>query len=196
MNVRVKYGLTYIVLIGSIVLGLLAGDVFAAEGFHFTRALYDQMMRYLNFLILAVVAFKFGRKPIVNFLHGQKNEVAESIEQLENRRRDAEERIRKSREQLAHSQERLVRISQKIQAEGLKMKEKIIAQAQHESKIMIDTAQMKLQSYLREAVRSLKIEILDEATEKAIKKLPSTLVGDDHERLFHQWLEAVEHKLS
>lgn len=189
-------GITGIALTAVIVWGLLPGDVLASDGFQFTRAHYDQIMRYINFLILATVVFKFGRKPIVNFLRGQKSEVADSINRLETRKQEAEERIVQCKEQMAHSQERLAQIVDKIQADGLQLKQKLIDQAQLESKMMMETAQMKIQGYLREALKGLKIEILDSAAEKAIEKLPAAMNAEAHDRLFKQWLVAVEQKLS
>jgi F-type H+-transporting ATPase subunit b len=176
--------------------GLVPGDALANNGFQFTRIHYDQIMRYVNFIILALVLLKFGRKPLVNFLRGQKTEVADSINRLETRKHQAEQRIAQCRRQLTHSQERLARISERIQAEGFQLKQKLIEQAQQESKMMMAAAQMKIQGYLRDAAEGLKAEILDAAVQKSINKLPSVMVGEDHDRLFNQWLEEVEHKLA
>ncbi|MEJ2040176.1 MAG: ATP synthase F0 subunit B [Desulfosarcinaceae bacterium] len=194
MKAWVMNGIKVIPLVVLILWGL-GGEALAADGFQFTRAHYDQIMRYVNFLILAFIIVKFGRKPILGFLRGQKNEVVDSIGQLEARKQEAEDRIKQSREQLSHSKDRLAEITARIQVEGQQIKQKLIEQAQSESKMMMAAAQMKIQGYMREAAAKLRFELLDAATQQAVEKMPAVLVSEDHDRLFHQWLDAVEHKL-
>lgn len=178
-----------------VIWGLHAGHALAGDGFQFTRELYDQIMRYANFLILAGVLFKFGRKPIMDFLRSQKNEIVASIERLEARKQEAEEKVKQQQAALAASQARLATITERIEAEGLQRKQQIIADAQQESQMMMQAAQSKIEGYLREASQSLRFELIDLVTDNALAKIPSVMVGDDHERLFSQWLDALDREL-
>jgi F-type H+-transporting ATPase subunit b len=174
--------------------GLFSEAAWAGDGIQFTRAHYDLIMRYLNFLILAAVLYKFGRKPLLGFLNSQKNEVAATIENLEARKQEALEKIKQSQEQLKANKKNLAEISDRITTEGLQRKQQIIEQAQNESQLMLRAAQAKIEGNLRDTVERLKAELVEAAAEKAAEKFPAMLGTQDHERLFQQWLEAVEHQ--
>jgi F-type H+-transporting ATPase subunit b len=174
--------------------GLFSEAAWAGDGIQFTRAHYDLIMRYLNFLILAAVLYKFGRKPLLGFLNNQKNEVAATIDNLEARKQEALEKIKQSQEHLKANKKNLAEISDRIAAEGLQRKQQIIEQAQNESQLMLQAAQAKIEGNLRDTVERLKAELVEAATEKAAEKLPAMLGTQDHERLFQQWLEAVENQ--
>ena len=64
----------------AIVLSLhfLGHDVLAAEKSSSWRPMYDLVLRWINFGIIVFVVIKYAKTPIVNFLRGQKDKLANS----------------------------------------------------------------------------------------------------------------------
>jgi F-type H+-transporting ATPase subunit b len=167
-------------------------NAWAAEGSGFTRATWDEIWRWVNFIILFGVIIKFGRRPILNFLDKQKEDVAQSINKLEERKRDVQETLQESQRQLTASEERLASIKGRIISEGENRKAKIIADAQEESRILLETAQLRIEHQIREMHTQVKTELIDTATQIALTKLPGLLTSEDEDRLVGQWMDAVQ----
>ena len=171
---------------------LFAVDAWAEAGEGFTRAHWDEIMRWVNFIILAALIFKYARKPLIHFLHSRKDEVARLLDRYEQQKEEAESRISESRDLLEQSEARLKVIEERIIAEGQRRKMAAIEAAQSESRLMMQAAQLKIEGQLREAHGRLKAEIVDSAVQKAMAKMPAVITADDHDRLIHQWLEASQ----
>jgi F-type H+-transporting ATPase subunit b len=167
-------------------------NAWAAEGSGFTRAMWDEIWRWVNFVILFGVIIKYGRRPILNFLDKQKEDVAQSINKLEERKRDVQETLQESQRQLTASEERLASIKDRIISEGENRKAKIIADAHEESRVLLDTAQLRIEHQIREMHMRVKAELIDTATQMALAKLPGTLTSEDEDRLVGQWMDAVQ----
>jgi F-type H+-transporting ATPase subunit b len=167
-------------------------NAWAAEGSGFTRATWDEIWRWLNFIILFGVIIKYGRRPIASFLDKQKEDVAQSIKKLEDRKRDVQATLQESQQQLTASEERLASIKSKIISEGENRKAQLIADAQEESRIMLETAQLRIEHQIREMHSRVKAELVDAATQIALTKLPGLLTGEDEDRLIDQWMDAVQ----
>lgn len=164
----------------------------AAEGSGFTRETWDTIWRWLNAIILFGVVIKFGRRPIVNFLDKQKEDVAQSINKLEERKRSVQETLAESQRQLSASEERLESIKNRIITDGENRKAQLIADAQEESRLMLETAKLRIEQQVREIRTQVKAELIDTATQIALTKLPGLLTGEDQDRLVDQWMDAVQ----
>lgn len=173
------------------VLTLWAVNAWAADGFEFTRQTYDLIMRWVNFIILAVVIIKYARRPIANFLQEKKEAVEITIERLEDQKKAAKEQLAECREQLAASEERVNRIKEKIVAQGEARKAELIAAAQNESRMMMQTAQLRIAYHIRQTHDRIKSELVDTATQIAAAKLPGLLTKEDEDHLIDKWMEAV-----
>jgi F-type H+-transporting ATPase subunit b len=167
-------------------------NAWAAEGSGFTRATWDEIWRWVNFFILFGVIIKFGRRPIVGFLDKQKEDVAQSINKLEERKRAVQKTLQESQQQLTASEERLSSIKNRVIADGESHKAQLIADAQEESRIMLETAQLRIEHQIREMHTRVKAELIDTATQLALEKLPGLLTGEDEDRLVGQWMDAVQ----
>ncbi len=158
----------------------------------FDRATYDLIMRWVNFLILAALFFKYGRRPILNFLTGQKDQIKEEIELLEEQKKKVVAEIEAARARLKHRAERIEQIKQKIIADGTREKERIIEQARRESRHMLESAGHKMEHYIRQARDTIRAEMIDQAIALAAKRLPEIITRQDAERFVHEFIEAAE----
>lgn len=167
-------------------------DALAADGSQFTRATFDLIMRYVNFLILAGVIIKFGRGPIIKFLTDQRDGVAATLDKFEGKKKAAQEKIKESESLLKASDERLNIIKEKILSEGERRKAALISEAQDQSRAMMESAKAKIEGQIREAQAIIKTELIDTATEQATAKLPQMLTTEDHQRFTSLWIDAVQ----
>jgi F-type H+-transporting ATPase subunit b len=164
-----------------------------AADFEFTRETYDLMMRWVNFIILAALIIKYARRPIANFLKEKKDDVAKAIEKLERQKQAAKDQLLVYQKQLTASENQLAQIKQKIIAEGEARKAELIAGAQNDSRVMMETAQLRIDHMIRETHGQIKSELIDSAAEIALTKLSAMITTEDHDSLIHQWMDAVQH---
>ena len=167
-------------------------NAWAADGFEFTRQTYDVIMRWVNFIILAVLIIKYARRPIANFLKEKGDEVAIAIEHLESQKQTARNQLVAYQKQLADNEQRMADIKKKIITEGETCKARIIADAQNDSRIMIETAQLRIAHQIRETHARIKSEMIDAAADIAMNRLPDLLTADDEDRLIRKWMEAIQ----
>lgn len=155
------------------------------------RPTYDLAMRWVNFLILAGVIFKYAREPVKNFLEQQKSDVLGQIEALEAEKekivgeiKSADERVNENRQKLADTKARLI-------AQGESKKQRIIEQAQSQSVTMIEEARKKMENRILQARDALKMELADMAFEQAAQQLPQIITDDDNQLLLDTFMSGM-----
>jgi len=170
---------------------LAVSDVLAQEPAGFTRADFSAIMRWVNFGILAGLIIKYARRPIAGFLKDKKEEVAGSIHKLEEEKRGMEQQISEIHHQLAAGQKRLEVIKEKIIAQGQRRKEELIAEAQDESRILLESARFKIDIGIKELTQRFRTEMIDMAADLAAESVQRRITPQNHEHLVAQWLEAA-----
>jgi len=175
-------------------LHLSSFEALAADGANDWRPMFDLVMRWVNFLILAFLLIKFSRLPLKSFLAGKKEEIASKIEELESDKAKMLLKIDASHQQLENSKERLAQLKKTIVARGEKNKIKIIEDAERESKILLESAKQKIESRISDAREVIKLELVDEAIALAIQKLPQTITDQDNQKFINTFLESAATK--
>ena len=181
-------------LIGLILLHLSAFEAMAAEGSGDWRPIFDLVMRWVNFLILAFLLIKFSRAPIKKFLAGKKQEIADEIGELEAEKEEILRQIEESKTQLKNSQERLAELKKRIVAQGEKNKQKMIEEAELESKMMLKSAKEKMDNRIVEARQALKMELIDTAISHAIEMLPGQITDEDNQKFIDAFISNASSK--
>ncbi len=180
----------YIVL-SLVCLHLLGLEAVAAEGQDSWRPLFDEIMRWLNFAILAFLLIKFSRAPIKNFFKTRKEEMVSEIKTLENEKQEALREIDKNLKLLEDSGERFEALKERIVAQGEKNKQKIIEDAKQESKALLEGAKQKIDSQIVEARNKLKKELIDSAIAIAIERLPAEITAEDNQKWVDRFLTSA-----
>jgi F-type H+-transporting ATPase subunit b len=170
-------------------LHLSAGTALAADGNW--RPIYDLVMRWLNFLILAGVIVRYARQPIMTFLQGRTAEVRIGIVALEEQKAKAVAAVEKVQRRLAESETRLAEMKARMLAEGERHKQRLLDQAETESAMMLKSAEHKIDGLLIQAQRTLRAELVDGAIELALTRLPAEIQGEDHQRFTADFLHAT-----
>lgn len=180
----------YLIVVVAVFL-LCSADALAAEGVENWRSTFDLVMRWLNFVIIALVLIKFGRKPIKDFLDNRREEIDYKIKKFQNQKQAAEEKIEETTKMLENSLERLENIKKRIVAEGENKKQHIIAQAQQESRILLEGAQHKIENQIVEARNLIRSELIESAVAMAEKRLPEVITAADQQKLLDRFLEST-----
>jgi len=75
-------------------------------------------MRWLNFGIIVFILVKYARTPIKDFLLSRREEVAREIEQIEEKKEEANKKIQAAARMLNESEVRFAGIKERIIQEG------------------------------------------------------------------------------
>jgi F-type H+-transporting ATPase subunit b len=177
-----------IILTALFFLSVGALEVLAAEGGGEWRPTYDIIMKWVNFGILALIFFKFARRPLKNFLSDKKNEISLQIKKLEDEKDRLQERVRDAEKELEENVLRLEELKDRIVQTGERRKLEIIEDARQESRMLLESAKQKIEGRIIRARNRLKAEMIDAATEMALEKLPGLVTEEDNQKLLEQFM--------
>jgi len=181
-------------LVCLIMLHLSPHEVLAAENSGDWRPMFDLVMRWVNFLILAFLLIKFSRAPIKKFFDGKKQDIADEIGDLEAEKEEMLRQIDESKQQLENSRDRLADLKKRIIAQGEKNQQMIIKAAEQESKMMLQSARQKINSRIVEARQELKSELVGAAIALAEKLLPEKITEDDNQKFIDAFISSASSK--
>ncbi len=169
-------------------------DALAAETTKDWRPLFDLIMRWLNFAIIAFVLVKFGRKPIKDFLANRSEEIAYHIKKYEQQKEAAAEKVKEATKILNDSTDRFEQVKQRIIKDGETRKQQIIEKAQQESRMLLEGTQRKIQNQIVEARNLIRSELIDSAIALAEKRLPDEITSADEQKLIEHYMEMTAGK--
>ena len=173
---------------------LLGSCAYAAEGSSHWRPVYDLIMRWINFGIIVFVVYKYARKPIMNFLRGQKDKVAGEIEKLETQRDEMVAKIDQTQKDIKESDARFAKLKERIIQQGEKKKVEIIESAQSHGKAMIEDAKRRVDTHFLQAKNTFRSELIDTAIEMALERLPGQITPEDNEKFTRDFLNGASAK--
>ena len=180
------------IIAGILSLHFLGYEAFAAEKTSSWRPIYDLILRWINFGIIVFLVVKYAKTPIMNFLRGQKEKVAQEIKRLEDKKQGISENIEESLKTIDESEVRFAELKERIVRQGEKKKEAIIQTAQNQSKIMLEDAKRRIDTHFIQAKNKFRAELIDRAIDLAMERLPKEITADDNEKLTMEYLTLVK----
>ena len=147
------------------------------------RPVYDEVMLWVNFFILAFIIVKYGRKPLMNFLNGQKDEIADQIHRLQKEKNALEAKIKKATAMIEDSSIRFEEIKTRIIADGERTKQEIVENAKAQSKNILEAEKLKASTQIVQAKTRFISELVDQASALALSKLPTEVTAADQVKL-------------
>ncbi|MEJ2657617.1 MAG: ATP synthase F0 subunit B [Desulfobacterales bacterium] len=142
--------------------------------------------------IIAFVIVKYGKTPIMNFLRGQKDKLAQEINRLEAEKEAVDGKIKETMKAVDESEIRFSELKDRIVQQGEKKKAEIIETAQNHSKIMIEDAKRRIDTHFLQAKNKFRSELIDKAIDMALERLPGQITPEDNEKFTRQFLEDAE----
>jgi len=171
-------------------LHFLGHDALAAEKSSSWRPMYDLILRWINFGIIAFVIVKYGKTPIMNFLRGQKDKLAQEINRLENEKEDAKAKIKETLKAVDESEVRFSELKDRIVQQGEKKKTEIIESAQNQSKMMLEDAKRRIGYHFLQAKDEFRAEMIDRAMDMAMERLPKEITSEDNDKFTRLFIES------
>jgi F-type H+-transporting ATPase subunit b len=169
-------------------------DALAAETTNNWRSVFDLVMRWVNFVIIAFVLVKFGRKPIKDFFSNRREKIDQQIKKYEQQKEAATEKIEEANQMLKDSMARFEKIKTRIIEEGEKKKLQIIEDARQESMILLAGTRQKIENQILEARNLIRSELIDSAIALAEKRLPEEITAVDEQKLIDHFMESTAGK--
>jgi len=170
----------------------LAGSTaWADEGSKHWRHTYDLVMAWVNFSILVFLLVKYLKTPLMNFLHGQREDVAREIRQMEREKEKVSGKIGEMMKALSDSETHFAELKNRFIKRGEDAKQSIIKDAEQQSRLAMDMAKQKIAGRIAQAKSEVKVQLVDEAIALATKKLPQIITDDDNQKLLDRYLIAA-----
>jgi F-type H+-transporting ATPase subunit b len=168
-----------------------ATEALGAEASVNWRPTYDIVMRWLNFGILIVLFFRYARKPLVAFLNGQSRQIEENIQRFEKEKEAIRTRVNELLKERKEGREKLQRIKKRFISQGELKKQKIIDDAKKESHLLLESAKRKIEHEITSAREKLQTEMVDQAIDMAMQKIPQLMTDQDTQNSMKVYLEGV-----
>lgn len=163
-------------------------DSFASEELSSGRRLWDNAMLWVNFAVLVLVFLKFGKKPLMDFLHGVRRDIETDINDVEGRYKSSRSLMDEEADSLKKIEEHLEQIQQDIVEMGKREKEKIIAQAKTAAEKLIKDAKTYSLYRMETAKKALADEMVDIAVSMVEDRLSKGISTKDNDQLVNQFL--------
>jgi len=173
---------------------MFGANALAAEEADNWRSIFDLVMRWANFAILAFILIKYAKTPLKTFLDEKRQEIAHQINKIEREKETAEQKIEETLKVLEDSKIRFAKLKQRIIEDGENKKEKIIEEARQESQILMESARKKIDNQFLEAQKALKSELVEMALNLAMEKLPAKITDEDNQKWANAFLANISSK--
>ncbi|MBW2515057.1 MAG: F0F1 ATP synthase subunit B [Deltaproteobacteria bacterium] len=168
-----------------------AAEALAAEASANWRPTYDMVMRWLNFGILVLLFFKYARKPLAAFLKGRSRQIEEHIKSVEAEKETIHNRIGELQREGKEGREHLHQVRDRIVSQGELKKQQIIDDARKESQLLLESAKQKIEHEITFAREKLKGEMVDQAIDLAMQKLPQFMTDQDVQNSLKMYLDGI-----
>jgi F-type H+-transporting ATPase subunit b len=169
-------------------------DALAAETTNTWRSTFDLVMRWVNFVIIAFVLIKFGRKPIKDFLSNRREAIDQQIKKYDQQKEAAAQKIEEANNLLKNSIARFEKIKKRIVEDGEKKKQQIIEDARQESMILLTSTRQKIENQIVEARNLIRSELIESAIALAEQRLPEEITAADEQKLIDHFMESTAGK--
>lgn len=151
----------------------------------------DLGWRVVNFIALMIILVKFGAKPIGSGLAARRNKIKDEIDDLNQKREDAENSYNEFQGKLASVESEIDKIVERAIAQAEIEKVKIIEKAEQAAEDLKRSAEQAVQNEVTEARKVLKDEVADQAALIAEELIVKNLTGDDQVKIIENYLDKV-----
>jgi F-type H+-transporting ATPase subunit b len=173
-------------------LHLFGPEALAADNTDSWRPIFDLVMRWVNFGILAFLLIKFTRTPLKDFFQSRKKELSREIEKLENDKEKILQNINENLKALEESSARFEKLKERIIAQGEKNKQKLIEDAHQESRILMEGAKRKIENRFILARSAFRSELIDSAIAIATDRLSKEMTSKDKRKWVDDFMASTQ----
>lgn len=151
--------------------------------------LWDFLATFLAFVVLVVVAFFFGYKPVKEFIQKRKDYIDGNIHEAEEREEKTRLIVDEANKKLADSKKEAVLTIKKAEDDALKVKEEIIKQAKDEAISLKANAEKEIAQEIEAQKDEIHQEIVSVALNASSKILEREVSEEDNRRLIDNFVK-------
>jgi len=163
-------------------------DAFAMQNISEGRKLWDNIMLWVNFGILVFLFLRYGKKPLMGFLAGERERTEKTLKAVDSQVSEARMKLEAEEEKLRHLDGHLQDARKTILEVGQMEKEKVLEMARRTADQMMEDARRETEYRLAAARKALKDEIVDLAVSIVEKELEAGFSPEENTRLLDRFL--------
>lgn len=154
--------------------------------------LWDFLAVFAAFIILIVIAFFFGYKPVKAYIKKRKDYIEGNIKTAEDRELKSRNIINEANEKAKEKQKEALLIVEKAKEDANKQKEQIINEAKDEAQNQIKNAQNQIAREIEASKDDIHKQIVDVALNASTKILEREVNEKDNERLIDSFVNDLK----
>ncbi len=151
-----------------------------------------ELFRIINFLIFAVLLYKFAGKPVINFFKTRKEGIDRAIREAEEARKVAEQRYQEAMKRVENADKEIKEILEHAKKE----RDEQIELIRKETEMMIERIKEQSKAAADLEIKRAKIELQKEAVDLAVNLaeglLKEKLTPEDQKRLIQDYITKVK----
>ena len=178
-------------LIGALVFIAVMGfslDASAMAEISKGRRLWDNIMLWVNFGILAFLFLRYGKKPLTDFLEGERTKIETTLDAVNGQLGEAKTKLEAEQGKLRDLEGRLQELRERIIELGQREKERTLTMARNSAAQMIEDARKESEYRVAKAKKVLRDEMIDQAVSIVEGKLRTRISSQDNDILLNQFL--------
>ena len=152
------------------------------------RRLWDNLMLWVNFGILAFLFLRYGKKPLTDFLEGERTKIETTLDAVNGQLGEAKTKLEGEQTKLRDLEGRLQELRERIIELGQREKERTLTMARNSAAQMIEDARKESEYRVAEAKKVLRDEMIDQAVSIVEGKLKTRISLQDNDILLNQFL--------
>lgn len=147
--------------------------------------------RVINFAVLACALVFLLKKPLSQALKGRIDGIREQLEELEAKKKEAEQQLAKYNEKLSQMDREAENIVAAYIKQGEETKARLIEEAKAAAEKLETQAQRNIEHHFQQAKKALQAEIIEKALTKAETVIKESISDQDQNRLVVEYLDKV-----
>lgn len=185
-----------LILLSTFSLTSCDGVPFSSEDFtsRISFNVWDFLATFLAFVVLVLVVFFFGYKPIKEYVRKRGEYVEGKIKTAEERELKSQGLVKEAEENLASSKKSAILIVEKAREDANKQKAEILEQAKQEAKEEKIKAEQEIAQEIESTKDEIHREIVQVAMDASKKVLGREVNSKDNEKLVNDFINDLETK--
>ena len=150
------------------------------------------VLQAINFIILALVLYRFLFKPLTQFMEKRAEGIRHSLEEAKRARDEVVAARAEYEESLRTARQEAAALRQRMEREIEQERERLVHASREESQRMISQARSEIEQEVRRARAELRSEAVNVSLTAAERLVRRSLTDEDHRRLAEQYIEELE----
>jgi F-type H+-transporting ATPase subunit b len=149
------------------------------------------VLQAINFIILALVLYKYLFKPLSQFMEKRAEGIRHSLEEAKRARDEVVQARAEYEESLRTARQEAAALRLRMEREVAEERERSIQHARDEANRMITQARTEIEQEARRAKAELRSEAVNLSLTAAERLIQRSLTDEDHRRLAEQYVEEL-----